>query len=376
MKKEYLFLVVAIVVLGGLLFYQKRDRTNYKLPKLEQLDAANADRLLLSRGPKTAELVKTDGKWQLKPQRWRANQERARQMVDELAKLKVVALISDKKNYRLYELDPEKGLKAALYQGDKLLREVIIGKCSSSFRQTYIRLKDDDRVYQALGNLKNNFFVEVSELRDKTVMRIAATERDKIDRIVLEREKDGRSETLTMLRVPEKKAGKAGAGRSEKEGQKEQEKKGGNGKVVGWQLENGRPVSAAAVKSLLNILSDLRCQGYLDDYRRDAFKQPWYKITLKAGDREYTLALLAEKDGVSPALSSEAEAPFKLPGWRVKDIVKDFSAYTGEKSKVAKSKKLPLPEVGTAGRKPGERKRGKTNQKKTLFQKGESSVSR
>lgn len=345
MKKEYLFLVVAIVVLGGLLFNQKRDRTHYQLPELPELKAGG-DRLELSRGKDAVEIKKVDGKWLLLPQKWQANQARVVQMVNELKKLKPVALISDKKNYRLYELTPEKGLRAAFYQGDKLLREVVIGKCSSNFRQTYIRLKGDDRVYQALGNLKNNFFVSVADLRDKTVMKIPTAELDKIDQITLEQEKSGKLETLTMVRIPESKTAPAAAKKSSEEDKKKQEKAAA---VVGWQLQDGRPVAAAAVKSLLKTLADLPCQKYLDKVDHQAFAKPWYRIRLKAGDREYSLTLLAEKDGGNPALSSYVAEPFKLPSWRVKSIAKDFSAYTGEKPKSAQaqSKKLKLPGIAS-----------------------------
>ena len=166
MKKEYLLLVVAIIGLGALLFYQKKGRTNYQLPVLPVL-TESVDRLVIEKDGQLTELRLTDGQWGVGPQQYRADAARVKKMIAEVKELKLGALISDKKNYQLYELTPEKKTKVTLYHADQLLRELQIGKNSASLKQTYVMLKDDSKVYQALGDLKSNFFTSVAELRDK-----------------------------------------------------------------------------------------------------------------------------------------------------------------------------------------------------------------
>ena len=169
MKKEYLLLVVAIIGLGALLFYQKKGRTNYQLPVLTVL-TESVDRLILEKDGQLIKLSLTDGSWVVGPQQYPANVDRVEKMIAEVKDLKLTALISEKGNYQLYELTPEKKTKVTLYHGDQLLRELQIGKNSASLRQTYVMIEDDSKVYQAMGNLKRNFFSTVAELRDKKVL--------------------------------------------------------------------------------------------------------------------------------------------------------------------------------------------------------------
>jgi hypothetical protein len=332
MKKEYLLLIVAIVGLSALLFYQKQGKTNYQLPQLEVLKG-EADRLVLEKGGERVELRRVDGRWVIEPQGWRANQERVENMVAELRKVKLGALVSEKKNYRLYELTPEKRVTAALYQGDRLLRQLAIGKCSRTFRQTYIMLKDDPRVYQALGNLKNNFFTSVSELRDKTVLKIGKEELAAIDEVVLEQEKGGRKETLKLVRAAAAAAGEKAGDAAKTDGGKDKK-----AAPAVWKLPDGKPAQAGAVKSLLQTLSHLECQNFIDDPGPEAFAKPAFRVVARGGGKEFWLALLPLKDGAYPARSSYVKEVFRLPKWRADRIVGDFSAYTGEKKQAASSK--------------------------------------
>jgi len=327
MKKEYLLLFIAIIGLSALLFYQKQGKTNYQLPQLEVI-RAEVDRLVLNQGKEHVELRKVDDHWLIEPQGWRANDERVENMVAALRKVRLGALVSEKKNYRLYELTPEKKLTAALYHGDQLLREISVGKCSSTFRQTYIMLRDDPKVYQALGNLKNNFFIKLTDLRDKTVMKITEQELKKIDEVVLEREAAGKKETLKLVRVvaaaADKKAEKA-------------DPKAEKGKLKAedqiWKLPDGRPAVKGSVKALLKVMAHLQCQEFIDDLGPEAFTKPAFRVVAKAGDREYSLSLLKLKEGAYPARSSYVKEAFRLPKWRADKFVRDFSAYTGEKKK-------------------------------------------
>ena len=324
MKKEYLLLVVAIVALGALLFYQKQGKVNYQLPKLPAISDA-ADRLVVEKGGQRVELRRVDGKWVIEPQAWRANQERVDNMVDELKKIKLSALISEKKNYLLYELTPEKRLTASLYMGDQLLRQVMIGKCSSTYRQTYVMLKDDPRVYQALGNLKNNFFSTVDELRDKTVLKIDDQDLAAIDEVTLERNEKSGLQTLVMVKV------KAA---DDKPGDKKDENSAARSASAGkWQLKDGgTPVKDREVAALLKVLSHLQCSRYLEEGAEKSFGKPFYRVVAKGGGREFSIALQPLKDGSYPAVSSYAQGAFLLPKWKADKIVRDFSVYTGEKS--------------------------------------------
>ncbi|MBN2707226.1 MAG: DUF4340 domain-containing protein [Deltaproteobacteria bacterium] len=334
MKKEFLLLLVVIIGLGALLFYQKKGKTNYQLPQLSAF-SEGADRLLLEKGTERIELRRDDKIWLIGAEKYRADGARVAAMLDKLKELQPVALISEKGNYQLYELDPEKRISVSLYAGDKLLRRLEIGKSSASLRQSYVRLGEDPKVYQVLGNLQSNFFTTLDELRDKEVLTIAPEQRENLNEIVLERFVDGKSESLKMLRLPLEKQ-PADQGRTEAESQAAgdsadsapQSAKAASA-LSGWQLTDGSPVAASAVAELLDGLAALKCDSFLAESSGVDFSRPFYQIILRGAQAEFRLSLLASENGGYPAVSSAVAEPFRLPSWKGERLIKDFAAYTG-----------------------------------------------
>ncbi len=341
MKKEYLLLLVAIIGLAALLVYQKKGQTNYQLPKLAEINVP-VDRVVLEEGDHKVELRQVDGKWVVGPKSYRADNVRAAKIVDEVRKLQLVALVSEKENYQLYELNEKKRFSVKLFHDKTLLREVMIGKNSASMRQTYVMLQDDPNVYQALGNLKSNFFSTISELRDKEVLKLSSKEREKIDKITLERLQNGKKELLEMVKVmpePETDSKTEKQVDSKNTPATKAKVSKNSAVVVGWQLPDGTPVAAAAVSGLLNAMSDLKCKDYLEDLSPDKFKKPAYRVTVKGDKTEFSIAFLDVDGNEFRALSSQVSQPFLLPSWQAKKMVKDFADYTGAKKPVPGAKR-------------------------------------
>jgi hypothetical protein len=335
MKKEYLLLLVAIVGLAALLVYQKKGRTNYQLPQLTVINDS-VDRLVLKEDGRKVELRQVDGSWVVGPKSYRADNDRAAKMVDAIRNLKLVALVSEKENYHLYELNEKKRFTVGLFHDQTLLREVMIGKNSPSLRQTYVMLKDDPKVYQALGNLKSNFFSTIAELRDKEVLKITHKEREQIDKITLEHLHNGKKELLRMVKIMPKSETEAKTPASDA---KERADKPVSTAVSGWQSVDGTPVATTAITTLLDTLANLKCKNYLDDLSPDKFKEPAYRVVVKAGKAEFSIAFLEASGNEYRALSSQTSQPFLVPGWQAKKIVKEFSDYTGVKQKSSGAKK-------------------------------------
>ncbi|MBN2808942.1 MAG: DUF4340 domain-containing protein [Deltaproteobacteria bacterium] len=320
MKKEYFLLVIVIVALGALLFYQKKGRTNYQLPKLAQLDKA-VDRLFIEKAGEQVELNLRDGKWVLGKQAYPANQARVEKMIDEVRNLNLTALISDKGNYQIYELTPEKALAVRLYNGAQLLREIEVGKNSSSLRQTYVRLHNDANVYQALGNLQSNFFTTVNELRDKKVLAISPEKLAGIDEIVLEQPAAGGLQRVKLVKVKALPAADA------------EKTESSSAPTASWQREDGGPLDPALVTRLLKTLSDLQCESFIEDSQAQSFTNPLYRVEARGAGEAFSLVLLAAEDNKYPALSSQVQEPFWLPAWRVDSVVKSFSVGAGSENK-------------------------------------------
>ncbi len=321
MKKEYLLLVVVIIGLVALLFYQKKGRTNYQLPKLSPLEKS-IDRLLIEKAGELVELSLIDGKWVVGKQQYRANSDRVKKIIAEVKGLKLTALVSEKGNYQIYDLVPEKKFKISLFGEDQLLREIQVGKNSTSLRQSYVMLKGDPKVYQALGNLKSNLFATVAEFRDKTVLEIDEEQLAGIETIVLTRLQDGNRQILKLFKSkPEPVA----------DGDKSEAVP---ALVVGWQQESGNPVVTGEVDKLLASLTALQCESFIEDQKVEAFAEPFFKVVLQGRGEEFSLALLAPEEDRYPALSSQSGEPFWLPSWRVDKIIKDFSLYSVAEKKI------------------------------------------
>ncbi|MCK5681476.1 DUF4340 domain-containing protein [bacterium] len=323
MKKEYLLLVVVIVGLAALLVYQKKGKTNYQLPELTHIDAP-VNHLVLAEEGRTVELRQVDGSWVVGPVPYRADNVRAAKMVDEIINLQLVALISEKENYQLYELNDKKCFVAKLYNDQTLLREVVIGKNSASLRQTYVMLADDPNVYQALGNLRRNFFSTIPELRDKKVLQISWQERKKLNKISLERLVDGEIETLEMVKItPDANSDES----------KVDAANGESTPVSGWQVKSGALVDDVVISGLLDAISELKCTNYLEELDLGDFEKPTYRVLLSGAASEFSIAFLEHANNEYQALSSQSTQPFLLPAWQAGKIVKDFADYTDVEKK-------------------------------------------
>jgi hypothetical protein len=113
-----------------------------------------------------------------------------------------------------------------------------------------------------------------------------------------------------------------------------------------WQTPDGRNGDDAALNRLLNRLSNLRCQTFIEDRGKEDFTSPMITIELK-GTQEYSLSVFAkseEKDSEQPAISSANNYAFLLAGSQVESIVKDASDILKKPEAAETSSELQKPE--------------------------------
>jgi len=312
-KKEYIILAVVIIALTVYLVMRSSDRTQYRLPDVPQAAAKDISRLQITRGQTTIIINKKDDKWYIAPDEFPADANKVKNMLNAVEKLTLTALVSESKNYNLYDLNEDKKLNVKAWQGEDLKRDFDLGKTASSFRHTFVRPAGDERVFHARGNFKNNFDFSVDDLRDKLVLALNPADIQLIQLI-----KDQQTLTISKSQVPvvvdnteaEKKSDPApGAKKS------------------AWQAADGRPVEETAVNQLLNAVFDLRCEKFIIDRQKEDFTSPLFTLQLKGG-QEYSLTIFAktaEKDTDFPAVSSGSNYPFLLSGSLVDSIMIDPS---------------------------------------------------
>ncbi len=306
LKKEYILLAAVIIGLGAYLIFQKTDRTHYRLPEPSKISKDDISKIEIKTADRTIEIKKKDGAWVIGPKAYPADADRIKEMLETIAALKLTALISESKNYVRYDLNESKRLAVKAFSGNSLLREFDIGKTAPTYQHTFVKLADDPNVYHARGYFRTKFDQSVDDLRDLRVLSFEKVQIQDVE-IVYNKETYHLSrETVSEKKADEKaEAGKAGSDALMK-------------KAI-WQTTAGKPVDSEKLDSLLSTLSDLECDSYVEDAKKEDFKDPIFSITLK-GAKEYRLAVFPKiKEDASeyPAVSSENPYVFLLSGNRV-----------------------------------------------------------
>ena len=312
-KKEYIILAVIIIALSVYLVMRRGDRTLYELPQIPQVSQKEITRIEITRGKAIIDLTKKDDSWYIAPKEYPADAGKVKNMLDNIEKLTLTALVSESQNYDLYDLSGEAKINVKAYQADSLKRDIDVGKTASSFRHTFVKTAGDDRVFHARGNFRNTFDTTVDDLRDKTILTYTPSD---IQQIQITEGKQ--SFMLTRTQPPEKEESPTA--------EKEESAAPPAQKTV-WQTQDGRTGDEAAVSQLLNTLSNLRCETFIEDRGKEDFTTPLINIRLK-GSQEYSLSIFAkteEKESEQPAISSASKYAFRLTDSATQGIMKDAS---------------------------------------------------
>ena len=102
-KKEYIILILIIVVLSVYLFMRKTDRTLYELPVLPEISKKEISKIEISKGETSIVLNKKDDQWYIGPQQYIANKNKIDSMLDVFEKLTLTVSVSESKNYVRYD---------------------------------------------------------------------------------------------------------------------------------------------------------------------------------------------------------------------------------------------------------------------------------
>ncbi len=314
MKKEYLILIAVIVALALYLGLRTRDRTHFELPRPAVLESGAIDRLVIARPDGTLELVKKDARWVIEPHGYRADETTVKNMLDQLSSLNLTALVSESERYERYDLNAEKRINVQAYTGDQKMRDLDVGRPAPTNQHTFVKLAGDPKVYHARGSLQNTFDKPLDGLRDKVVL---AFERDKLNSIEIRK---GAHTTVLAKAAP------APANPSDAAAQ---EKTDSPPPPVEWQAEDGRKADAAAVDQLLGAMSQLRCDGYIEQ-PGDPQEQAW-ELNFVTEGQAHRLTLFSKEENGNrfAARSSDSPYDFWLPEARVKTFEKQIDQLLG-----------------------------------------------
>jgi len=310
-RKEYIILFAVILALSLYLLLRKQDRTHYKVPEVPPIAQADISKIEISKKGSALALIKRDTVWRIAPEGYPADAGKVKDMLDVIEKLALTALVSESKNFTRYDLGGDQRLTVKAWAGNELGRDFVIGKVAPSYRHTFVQLSGDYRVYHASGNFRGVFDQTLDTIRDKVVLKF-----DKVEITEIRVSKGEESKVFGRRQVPveiqldqQAEASSPPATRTE----------------TLWETAEGQKTDEAELDRLLTILSNLRCEKYLDDRIKEDFTEPIYTVQAK-GIQEYSLSIFGrmDKDAKAyPAISSGNDYPFLLQEQQANDIMKD-----------------------------------------------------
>ena len=301
MKKEYIFLSAIIAALCAYLFLHSSGERHYNLPEIETVNASDIKRFEIGTKDGTVTIAKEDGNWVVSDKKFPADEEKIKKMAEAIEGLTVTALVSEREDFKRYNLDEENRLRVLAASGSGKTTRIAVGKVAPTRNHTFVKLEGDDRIYHAAGNLERLFDRSVSEIRDKQVMKLDPAA---ITGVAIK--KDGHEIKL------EKAESK-------------------DGKTSSWESVQKRNIDEETVESLLSTLSDLSCSSYLEpENGPDKAKENALAAIELTGEKSHRIELFEKTgQGFYPGRSSQTQYPFLLKDFTAENILSDTDAILG-----------------------------------------------
>ena len=317
-KTEYIVLGILIVALTLYLVLRQADRVQYELPKLDTLPIENIQKVEIKKAEGLLSLTKEGDNWFLSSERYPADEEKIKKVLETISQLTLTEMVSQSKNYQRYSLSDNERIEVKAFGKGQLIREFLVGKNTAAYGHTFVKLNDDDRVYQAKGAFHNEFDKKIDELRDKKVLTFDSSEISQVEILA-------GGKTYQFV----KSTKKADPGQ-DKEGKPLPAVE-----EVVWLSKDGIEGDKSKIDSYINRLSNLTCSEYIADKKPEDFKNPELTITLK-GNRDYSISIFPKvnKDDTNiPAVSSETPYVFMLSSHVADNFTKDVQGLVEKKGK-------------------------------------------
>ncbi|MCU0822659.1 MAG: DUF4340 domain-containing protein, partial [Spirochaetes bacterium] len=195
-------LIISLGVIAALILYLifvRSDRAQKDLPELSKWEKGCTEILIDKKGTEKLRIYKIEDKWVIGDQSFPASKVKVDKFEYDMKELTVTDFISDGSYYDRYDLTPEKAIRVTVKGESGTLRDVILGKRSST-RHTYIKFPDKKQIYLAIGSLTDDFDKNISDLRDREIVNV---DRDSIESFELVYK--GKKLSFTKVKEEQKK---------------------------------------------------------------------------------------------------------------------------------------------------------------------------
>ncbi|MEE8440499.1 MAG: DUF4340 domain-containing protein [Spirochaetia bacterium] len=275
--------VLAAATLAVLLFTTLRNpnRINYQLPEFAAIEHADIDKIVIDRPNETVTLSRSGSEWFVKPGNHPADRASTLYILDAILGLQITDVVSARDDPAQYNLGDENRVRVTLVGDGKELRVIDIGRRAATLGHTFVGVPGDNRILQAIGELRGIFDRDLDAFRDKSVLSFDPSTIDEITLI-----KTIPPAVPEQVRVVRTTDGWVRADRS----------------AAG-------PLNSNEIRNTLNFLGSLSAYRYR--YSDDTLSNPWLQVQI-TGEETYTLSIFAQDGNVYPARTSESGDDFDM----------------------------------------------------------------
>lgn len=321
MNRKVLISIIIIAVLALLLIIGRRERAA-DVPEIEPWEGEAEEIIIQKKDDARIRMLKKDDRWVLNTEEYPADAQAVSKIEKAIRDLVITDLISEKPHYLRYGLEA-KALRVTAKKEGAVVRDLLIGKKSSTHRHTYIRFPDRPEIYLASGNLVDTFDKPIDDLRDKEIFKVTPKGVESFQlnyggrRLTFVKVKE-KAEEDTKEAEREKKSEDDGVKKKEKEQER-------------WVCEEYKqiPIDEGAVNTIVNSFNPLKADGFTS-LNKDSLKSPRCVVTVKAYQKNITLSIFGTESGKEDrylCTSSESPYVFALKKWSVERYFKKLEDF-------------------------------------------------
>ncbi len=321
MNKKLIISLGIIAVLIIYLIFSRSDRSQKNLPELEKWEKGAAEILIDKKSAEKLRIYKKEGGWVIGDEAYPADKTKTDKMEKDMNDLGITDFISDGPHYERYDLVPEKAIRVTIKGEGGVLRDVLLGKKSSTNRNTYVKFPEKKEIYLASGSLADQFDKAVADLRDKEIYNV---DKDSIDSLELVYK--GRK--LSFAKVQEEVKPETPKEGAQPARQPE--------KVDRWICNEYKSavLNKNKVDSLVNSFSNIRADAY-PDMKKEALTVSICTIKARAAGRDVVLNIHKPDSDKKNYFCTSSESPyvFTFREYNANRFFKEFKDFTDENKK-------------------------------------------
>lgn len=325
-------LLISLGLIAVLLLYIVFSRTNRSadIPEVESFESADDIMVKREKGP--LHLYLKDGIWVINDEAYPADKTKVENMEKEMRDFKITDFISKSPFYEKYNLTEDKAVRVTVKKEGAVKRDILLGKKSSTNRNTYVKFPDKNEIYLASGDIVSVFDKEVNDLRDMGICEISP---DSLASIEL----NYKGSRLKFVKeTTEVKDAQAEKDNKVKEADKDKQPQ----KAEKWVCEQYRnaALDKNQVDAFVKAFASVKADSYSDMKKQD-MKGVICSVKSRVQDKDIEHKIYKEdSDGKYFCTSTESPYVFMLADWKAKKFLKTIADFK-EKKPVNKPPMIP-----------------------------------